>query len=110
MDLLSSTSGILFLQVDCIIMATGYLHSYPYLSDSLCLKGPNVLYPPNLYKGTLWMKGGNDRMLYVGIQDQYYTWTMFDAQARWAVKFIVGDVKLPSRSEMEADIQEWLKK
>ena len=91
-------------------MATGYLHYYPYLEDSLRLKGPNVLYPDNLYKGTVWMRGGNDRVLYIGAQDQYYTWTMFDAQAAWAVKYVLGDIKLPGREDMWNDIKKWIKK
>ena len=89
------------------MLATGYLHSYPYLSEPLRLTGPNELYPPNLYKGTLWLKGGNNRLLYVGIQDQYNTYTMFDAQARWAVKYIAGEIKLPAKADIEKDIKSW---
>ncbi len=53
------------------------------------------------------MKGGNDRMLYVGAQDQYYTFTMLDAQARWAIKYIVGDIKMPSREDALIDMKKW---
>ena len=60
-------------EVDAIIMCTGYLHSYPFMEDNLRLRSVNDLYPPNLYKGTLWMgengdgkKCGDDRLLYLG--------------------------------------------
>lgn len=97
-------------EVDAIIFATGYLNHYPWMEDSLRMNSPNTLYPPNLYKGTLWTKAGNDKLLYVGIQDQYYTYTMFDAQARWAVKYIIGDIVLPKRIKMEEDMEKWIAK
>ena len=97
-------------EVDAILLATGYMNHYPWFEDSLRMNAPNTLYPPNLYKGTLWMNGGNNRLLYVGIQDQYYTYTMFDAQARWAVKYILGDVTLPDKSAMVADTEKWIAK
>ena len=60
-------------EIDTIIMCTGYLHSYPFLEDNLRLRSPNCLYPPNLYKGLVWLGtngDGNDcgdnKMLYVG--------------------------------------------
>ena len=60
-------------EVDTIIMCTGYLHSYPFMEDNLRLRSVNDLYPPNLYKGTVWMgpngdgvNGGDDRLLYLG--------------------------------------------
>jgi len=94
-------------EVDAIIMCTGYLHSYKFLQDSLRLKSPNVLYPPNLYKGTIWLNGGNNKVLYVGAQDQYYTYTMFDVQAMWAVKYALGQLSLPDKCAMERDWKEW---
>lgn len=65
------------------------------------------MYPPNLYKGTVWMGGGEGKLLYIGAQDQYYTFTMFDAQALWALKWITSGTKLTSKSTMEQDIQLW---
>ena len=77
------------------------------LEDKLRLKSPNVLYPPNLYKGTVWLNGGNNKMLYVGAQDQYYTYTMFDVQAMWAVKYVLGQITLPDKYEMDKDWKMW---
>lgn len=99
---------------DTIIMCTGYLHSYPFLEDNLRLRSPNCLYPQNLYKGLVWLGpngDGNDcgdnKMLYVGAQDQYYTYTMFDTQAAWTWKYILGDIKLPDKTTMSADWRKW---
>ena len=96
--------------VDAIIFCTGYLNHFPFMAEDIRLRSPNKLYPPNLYKGTIYTQGGNNKCLYVGMQDQYYTYTMFDAQARWAMKYLVGDVKLPNSAEMEEDIKKWVTK
>jgi len=44
-------------EVDAIIFCTGYLHYYPFLEDKIRLRSKNVLYPPNLYKGTIFTPG-----------------------------------------------------
>ncbi|XP_074660925.1 trimethylamine monooxygenase-like [Tubulanus polymorphus] len=93
--------------VDTIILATGYKHHYPYMDNDLKLKSANLFYPDNLYKGTLWMKSANNRLFYIGAQDQLYSFTMFDAQALWALRVIIGDIKLPTREAMQADIKHW---
>ncbi|XP_023330765.1 flavin-containing monooxygenase FMO GS-OX3 isoform X1 [Eurytemora carolleeae] len=94
-------------EVDAVIMCTGYLHSYPYLREELRLKASNVLYPPGLYKGLVWQKGGNNKLLYSGVQDQYYTYTMFDVCGLWIAKLIQGKVQLPDRDTMEKDWKTW---
>ena len=65
--------------VDAIVLCTGYQHSFKFISDELRLRTANVLYPDDLYKGIFWL--GNPGLMYLGMQDQYYTFTMFDAQA-----------------------------
>ena len=94
-------------EVDSIILATGYLHNYPFLSDNLRLVDSNSLYPNYLYKGTIWTKGGENKLLYLGTQNQLYTFTMFDAQALWALRYVMGDIKVPSQAEMEEDWNSW---
>merc|ERR1719204_2922711 len=79
--------------VDAILLCTGYLHAYPFLTDELRLKSRNRLFPPNLYKGCLFLKGGNDKLFYVGAQDQYYTYTMFDQEGLWTRNVIMGDIE-----------------
>lgn len=81
-------------KVDAIIMCTGYLHHFPFLSDDLKLKTANRLWPLDLYKGVFWQK--NPKFMYLGMQDQFYTFNMFDAQAWLSRDYIMGKFKLPS--------------
>ena len=96
-------------EVDAIILCTGYLYSYSFLKDdSLRLKTANVMYPDGLYKNTLWIKGGNKKLMYIAAQDQYYTYTLFDVQAKWCVRYIMGEITLPSQAAMEEDLKKWV--
>jgi len=95
-------------EIDVVMMCTGYLHSYPFLREDLRLKAKNLLYPPGLYKGIVWTEGGNNKLLYCGAQDQYYTYTMFDVCAMWIVKLIEGEIDLPSKEEMESSWKSWV--
>ncbi|HWL96423.1 MAG TPA: NAD(P)/FAD-dependent oxidoreductase [Nocardioidaceae bacterium] len=92
-------------QVDAIVMCTGYRHSFDFIADDLRLRTDNVLYPDNLYKGVFWVD--NPRLMYLGMQDQYYTFTMFDGQAWYARDFVLGRLPLPSQADMAADIATW---
>ncbi|MFC3690711.1 NAD(P)-binding domain-containing protein [Chenggangzhangella methanolivorans] len=92
--------------VDAIIFCTGYLNYYPFLDDELRLKTRNRLFPPNLYKGIFYE--GNPKLLYIGAQDQFYTFNMFDAQAWYARDVVLGRIALPSPEEMRADWQSWM--
>ena len=88
--------------VDAIILCTGYLHHFPFMAENLKLKTNNRLYPVNLYNGVAWEY--NPKLMYLGMQDQWYTFNMFDAQAWYARDVIMGRIDLPSQSEMHADI------
>jgi trimethylamine monooxygenase len=95
-------------EIDAIILCTGYLHHHPFMEDSLRLKSRNRLYPPFLYKGIFWLD--NPKLMYIGMQDQFYTFNMFDSQAWYARDVVLGRIKLPARAEQEADIQKWTDK
>jgi len=90
--------------IDAIILCTGYLHHFPFLPDSLRLKTNNILYPLGLYKGVVWEK--NPKLLYLGMQDQWYTFNMFDAQAWYARDLILRRIELPSFEEMQLHTNE----
>jgi len=95
--------------VDVVMMCTGYLHSYPFLRENLRMKSKNVLYPPGCYKGVVWTEGGNNKLLYAGSQDNYYTYSMFDALGLWIVKLIEGELgPLPSKEEMDKNWKSWV--
>ena len=91
--------------VDAIVLCTGYLNHFPFMDDSLRLKSRNRLYPPNLYKGIFWW--GNSKVMYIGMQDQYYTFNMFDAQSWYARDAVLGRIKLPALDEQAADMVKW---
>ncbi|MEM9496514.1 MAG: NAD(P)/FAD-dependent oxidoreductase [Pseudomonadota bacterium] len=88
-------------EVDAIILCTGYKHHFPFLPDDLRLKTANRLAAADLYKGVVWT--GNPKMFYLGMQDQWYTFNMFDAQAWWVRDQIMGKITLPDQATMEAD-------
>ena len=90
---------------DAIIMCTGYLHHFPFLPDDLRLTTGNRLWPLDLYKSVVWE--ANPKLLYLGMQDQFYTFNMFDAQAWYARDVILGRIELPSKEEMTKDSLAW---
>ena len=63
------------------------------------------MYPLGLYKGVVWEQ--NPKLLYLGMQDQWYTFNMFDAQAWYARDLILGRIELPSFEEMQSHTKEW---
>ncbi|MGP3736176.1 NAD(P)-binding domain-containing protein [Streptomyces sp. GDS52] len=91
--------------VDAVVLCTGYLHKYPFLSDELALASPNNVYPDGLYRGVVWQD--NPRLAYLGAQDQWFTFNMFDAQAWYVRDLILGRAELPSETERAASIAEW---
>ena len=93
-------------EFDAVIMCTGYQHKFPFLPDELRLKTKNCLYPGNLYKGVVYNE--NERLIYLGMQDQYYTFNMFDTQAWFARDYMLGRIPLPNKEERDVDIQKWI--
>ena len=66
------------------------------------------MHPPHLYKGIFWLD--NPKLIYLGMQDQFYTFSMFDAQAWYARDVILGRIKLPSKEEMAEGRRAWVKR
>ena len=95
-------------RLDAVVMCTGYQHKFPFLPDELRLKTANCLYPENLYKGLVFNKLPN--LLYLGMQDQYYTFNMFDAQAWFARDIMQGKIKLPNEEQRNDDIKLWMER
>lgn len=92
--------------VDAIILCTGYQHHFPFLPDELTLNTHNRLYPEGLYKGIFLEQ--NPKLIFLGMQDQYYTFNMFDAQAWYARDVILDRITLPDESAMAADSADWI--
>ncbi|WP_037859508.1 NAD(P)/FAD-dependent oxidoreductase [Streptomyces sp. SCSIO 75703] len=95
-------------RIDAVILCTGYLHKYPFLPDELALTSPNNVYPDGLYRGVVWQE--NPRLAYLGAQDQWFTFNMFDAQAWYVRDLILGRTELPSEADRAASITEWRKR
>jgi len=88
--------------VDAIILCTGYQHHFPFMDEDLKLKTANRLASAMLYKGVAF--ADNPKLFYLGMQDQWYTFNMFDAQAWWARDVMMGKIGLPDKAAMQADI------
>lgn len=91
---------------DAVIFCTGYQHKFPFLPDNLRLKTKNCLYPDNLYKGVVFQE--NERLIFLGMQDQYYTFNMFDTQAWFARDYMLGRIPLPAKDERRKNINKWM--
>ena len=91
--------------VDAILLCTGYLHHFPFMDDNLKLVAKNLLWTDNLYMGVVWED--NPALFYLGMQDQYYTFNMFDAQAWYARDVMMGRIELPPREGRDAHDAQW---
>jgi trimethylamine monooxygenase len=90
--------------VDAIILCTGYQHHFPFIAEDLRLKTANRLATTDLYKGVAFV--GNPALFYLGMQDQWFTFNMFDAQAWWVRDVIMGRIALPDQTAMRADVDD----
>ncbi|MFM8606636.1 MAG: NAD(P)-binding domain-containing protein [Hyphomicrobiales bacterium] len=90
-------------KVDAVILCTGYKHHFPFLPDELRLKTANRLATADLYKGVAWVH--NPKLFYIGMQDQWFTFNMFDAQAWWVRDAIMGRIKIPTtKKTLQKDV------
>ena len=89
-------------EVDAILLCTGYLHRFPFMEDKLRLRTANRLASADLYKGIVWVP--NPKLFYLGMQDQWYTFNMFDAQAWYARDVMMGRIGVPGKDERAADV------
>ena len=94
--------------MDVLILCSGYLHHFPFLEEDLKLKTHNRLYPPSLYKGVVWEN--NNNLFYLGMQDQFHTFNMFDAQAWFVRDVILNKINLPTSEKISQDIDKWVKR
>uniref|UniRef100_A0A7S3WWK2 Flavin-containing monooxygenase n=2 Tax=Emiliania huxleyi TaxID=2903 RepID=A0A7S3WWK2_EMIHU len=94
-------------EVDAIIMCTGYQHSFPFMAPDLRLRTANRLWCNSLHEGVVWTS--NHRLFYLGMQDQWFTFNMFDAQAWYARDVILGRLAMPDRAEVEREWAHWRK-
>ncbi len=92
-------------EIDAIILCTGYQHNFPFMADELKLVTANRLWTDSLYKGVFWID--DPRLMYLGMQDQYYTFTHFDLEAWVARDYMLGRLDMPERTERQRDFDAW---
>ncbi|XP_063681830.1 trimethylamine monooxygenase-like [Bolinopsis microptera] len=95
---------------DAIILCTGYRHHFPFLPSELSLPNGNVFNLPNLYRNVQWYgvtegKKNASGLFYLGMTNQFYTYTMFMMQGLWAVSVIKGIIQTPEREDCVEDIE-----
>ncbi|XP_063727704.1 trimethylamine monooxygenase-like [Symsagittifera roscoffensis] len=88
---------------DVIIYCTGYKYEFPFLEERLRLKTSNRMVPP-LYKQIVFPE--YPKLHYLGMQEQYYTFTMFWLQSHLSADIIMGHFTLPSLDEMRSEIEQ----
>ena len=59
----------------------------------------------DLYRGVVFEP--NPGLFYLGMQNQFYTFGMFDAQSYYVRDIILGRIHLPPTEDMKADSQKW---
>jgi cation diffusion facilitator CzcD-associated flavoprotein CzcO len=88
-------------QVDAIIYATGYQISFPFFDPDFISAPGNVI---TLYK-RMW-KPGLDDLAFIGLGQAIPTIFPFaECQSKLVGRWLGGDWKLPSSTEMEAEIR-----
>lgn len=101
--------------VDVIIFCTGYIYHYPFLRGNLRfdIEGQKSnLYPAGLYKGTVCIKGGNNKLFHIAACETYLDFQVWDIQAIWIVKYILEELTSEpvSNEIMTKEASEWQKK
>jgi len=90
-------------EFDVIVFCTGYKHNFPFMEQSLRLdrlvSGHRLLSSPELYKNIVWKT--NPGLMYLAGCTR-----VFEAQAPWIVKYLVGEINFPD--DPQPTINEWL--
>ena len=90
---------------DCIIFCTGYIFNFPFLENDLKLKSDNLYVPKNLYKGMVFFD--NPKLFYIGMQNQFFTFPLFEAQAYFIRNCILNKIQIPEKKKMIEEYQMW---
>ena len=77
---------------------------------------PDIINEPSTYvpvhNGTVFRKGvvwqDNHNLMYLGMQDQFHTFNMFDCQAWFVRDVIMGKIKMPTNEDIDNDIKKWV--
>ena len=89
-------------EFDVIVFCTGYKHNFSFMEQSLRLDrlvSGRLLCWPELYKAIVWKT--NPGLMYLAGCTR-----VFEAQAPWIVKYIVGEIQLPD--DLQPTITDWV--
>ena len=86
-------------EVDAIILCTGYKHHFPFLESSLKLDCKNLLWINSLKQGVV--SPANDRLYFMSMTNHFLTWEHFAAQAWFVRDCLLGryDSSVPLKDE-----------
>ncbi|KAI8634618.1 FAD/NAD(P)-binding domain-containing protein [Xylariaceae sp. FL1651] len=108
--------GTVLENIDYVVIATGYIVSYPFLGD---LEQPSVAWENagdkilitadghtthNLHKDIFYIP--DPTLVIIGVSHLVSTFSLFDFQARVMAKVLAGHVHLPAESVMKAEQRE----
>ena len=94
--------------VNSIILATGYVYSFPFLSEEAGMKVEQGVRVVPLYKHTFNPKHAS--MAVIGINFGYLPFPYFDYQVRWVLSVWTGSKTLPNESAMIQDDEDCYQK
>lgn len=110
------TDGTELRDLHCVILATGYITSYPFLEDKhsdhkarheannhiLITKEGDMVH--NLHKDIFYLE--DPSLAFVGVPYHISTFSLFDFQAQVVARVFDGTVKLPAYQTMRAEYDE----
>ncbi len=88
--------------VDCVVLATGYLYSFPFLSEESGIKVVEGKRVTHLYKHTF--NVAHPSMAVVGVNYGFIPFPTFDLQVQWILRVWRGENVLPLKQEMFVDV------
>lgn len=89
-------------ETDAIILCTGYLYTFPFLSSDCHVTVTDSHVTP-LYKHLIHTEFPS--LCFIGLTSQVLPFPQFDFQVRFFLSTLYGTTNLPSREEMDADTQ-----
>ena len=90
--------------VDCVVLATGYLYSYPFLSEESGIKVVEGKRVTHLYKHTF--NVAHPSMAVVGVNAGFIPFPAFNLQVQWILKVWNGMRTLIPKLEMLQEIED----
>lgn len=95
------------IEVDIVLLCTGYLYNFPFLSEEIGLKIDDERIWP-LYKHLIHPHYTN--LSFIGILKTICPFPLFDMQVQFTIAVIDASLKLPCEEEMRKDIEDEFKK